>query len=122
VFQRLQGSKQPKPFVFTHLGKVNEVQSSIPLCVKCVSTLDVRSDGSLKVKRRTLVITSYRTSSNSKGKIKDEEQPSSHPITIREANDLEDDTKSAEMPNTSENIEDFQHSPAGGKFLKRHFP
>jgi len=90
--------------------------------MKRVSTLDVKSDGSLKVTIHTLVITSYQTSSNSKGKIKDEEQPSSHPITIREADDLKDDTKSAEMPNTSGNVEEFQYGSVGGKFLKRHFP
>jgi len=84
--------------------------------------LDVKTDGSLKVKRHTLVITSYRMSSNSKGKIKDEEQPCSHPVIIREANDLEDDTKLVERPNTSENVEDLQHGSASGKFLKRHFP
>jgi len=60
--------------------------------MKRVSILDVNTDGSLKVKRYTLVITSYGTSSNAKGKMKDEEQPPSHPITIREADDLEDDT------------------------------
>jgi len=75
--------------------------------MKRISTSDVKSDGSLKVKRRTLVITSYQTSSNAKGKIKDEEQPSSPPITIREDDDLEDDdleddTKSAECQTPQE--------------------
>jgi len=72
--------------------------------MKPVSTLDVKTNGSLKVKRHTLAITSYATSSNSKGKIKDEEQPSSHPVTVREANDLEANTQSTEVPNTSENV------------------
>jgi len=75
--------------------------------MKHVSTLDVKTNGSLNVKRHTLVITSYRTSSNSKGKIKDEKQPFSLPIIIREANDLEDDTESVELPSTSENVEEF---------------
>ena len=113
VFRRLKGGKQPKPSVFTriktggkssssslaqdgdsvfyNLGEVNEVQSSVSSHMKRISTLDVKTNGSLKVKRCTLLVSSYGTSSNSKAKIKDEEQPSSYPITIREADDLEDD-------------------------------
>jgi len=41
--------------------------------MKHISPLDIKIDGSLEVKRHTLVITSYKTSSNSKGQIKDEE-------------------------------------------------
>jgi len=89
--------------------------------MKHISTLNVKTDGCLKVERRTLVMCSYGTSSNSKGKIKDEEQPSSHPVIIREVDDMEDDTLSTKMPKTLENIEDFQHGPASGKFLNRHF-
>jgi len=69
-----------------------------------------------------MVITSYETSSNSQGKIKDEEQPSSQPVIIQEVDDLEDDTQSAEVPNTLKNIEGFQHGPANGQSLKRYFP
>jgi len=109
VFQRLRGSKSRNPSIFTRiktggkfsssslaqdgnsvfnrLGEVNKVQSSVPSRMKSVSTLHVKNDGSLKVKRHTLVITSYETSPNSKGKIKDEEQTSSHPVTVREANE-----------------------------------
>jgi len=114
VFQRLTGDKSPKPsvfprikiggkfssssptqdenFVFNHLGEVNEVQSSVPLSMKCVFFLDVKTDSSLKVKRCTSIITSYETSSNSKVKIKDEEQASSQPITVWEADDLKGET------------------------------
>ena len=84
VFQRLQGSKQPKPSVFTgiktrvkfssssltqdgnsvftHLGKVNEVQSFIPSSMKRICTFDVKTVASLKVKRRTLGITNCKAS------------------------------------------------------------
>ena len=101
VFRRLQGGKQPKPSVFTRInvgakssgsppvqdedsvfsriGELNEVRSSIPSCMKHISTFDVKTDGSLKVNIGTLVISSYVTGSNSKVKIKDQEQPSSHP-------------------------------------------
>jgi len=108
--------------VFNRLGELNEVQSFVPSHMKCIFTLDVKTNGTLKVKRRTLVITSYKTNSNSKGEIKDEEQPSSHPFTIRETNDLEDNTQSAEVPNPSENVEGFQHGPANGQSLKHYFP
>jgi len=108
--------------MFRYLGEVNEVQSSVSSRMKHVSTLDVITDGSLKVKKRTLVITSYKTSLNSKGKIKDEKQASSHPVTVQEADDLKVKTRSTEARETSENVGDFQYGPANGKFLKRHFP
>jgi len=95
VFGRLRGDKQPKPliftrikaggksssslstkdrdFVFSYLGEVNEVQSSIPLRMKCIFTLDVMTDDSLKVKRRILAIIGIKASSNSKGNIKEGE-------------------------------------------------
>ena len=144
VFQRLRGGKLPKPSVFniikikgkvsnsssaqdgnsvfSRLGKLNEVQSSIPSRKQHISTLDVKTDGSLKVKRRTLVITSYRTSSNSKGKIKDEVQPSSHPITVREANALMAETRLIKPLEIPKNVGDFQHALVSGKFSKHHFP
>jgi len=68
--------------VFTRLGEVKEVQNYMPSCMKHISTLDVKTDGSLKVKRHTLVITSCEASSNSKEKIKEDGQVSSHPITV----------------------------------------
>jgi len=90
--------------------------------MKCVFNLNVKTNGSLKIKRRTLVITSYETSSNSKDKIKDEEQPSSHPATVQEANDLKAETESTKALEIPENVGDFQHGLASGKFLNRHFP
>ena len=90
--------------------------------MKRISSLDVMVNGSLKVKRRALVITNYETSLNSKGKIKDEEQASSHPTTIQEADDLKAKTGSTEASETSENVGDFQHSPANGKSWNWNFP
>jgi len=75
--------------VFNRLGEAREVQSLIPSCMKRVSMLDVKIDGSLKVKRRTLVITNYDASSNSKDKIEEEDQVSSNHNMIREVDDLE---------------------------------
>ena len=74
--------------MFNHLGETNEVLSFIPSRKKHVSTLDVRTDGPLKVKRRTLIVTSCQASLNSKGKIKEEEQVSSNHIITWEADDL----------------------------------
>jgi len=84
--------------------------------------LDIKIGGSLKVKRHTLVITNYETRSNSKEKIEKDEQASSNPIIVREANDLEPDTRSAEAQETSENGKGIQHGAANGKSLKHYFP
>ena len=79
-----------------------------------IFTLDVKIDGSLKVKRRTLVITNYEASSNSKEKIKGNGQAPFHVVTIREANDMEDETESTKVLETSKNAEGFQHGVAKG--------
>jgi len=65
--------------------------------MKHISTLDIKIDGSLKVKRRTLVITSYEASSHSKDEIKDKDQVSSNHIMIREADDLETEVEPREQ-------------------------
>jgi len=82
--------------VFSRLGEMNEIKSSIPSRMKRISTLDVKIDGSLKVKRCTLVITNYEASSTLKEKIQRDKQAPFHPVTVREAIGLEDDTKLAE--------------------------
>jgi len=129
VFQRLERDSQPKPSVFTiiargkkpsgsspaqiessvfnRLGETNEVQSCVPSRMKRVSTLDVKIDGSLKVKKHTLVITNYDASANSKEEIKDEDQVSFNHITIREADVLEIEVEPAEAPKT---LKDGGHS------------
>ena len=70
--------------------------------MKRVSTLDTKIDGSLKVKKHTLVITNCDSCSNSKDEIKDEDQVSSNHITSQEANDLETEVNPAEAPKTLE--------------------
>jgi len=89
--------------------------------MKRISTLDIKTDGSLKVKRCILVITSCEGSSNSNEKIEGGGQASFYLVTIREADNLENETESAEAPKTFENAKDFQQDPTYGKFLKRHF-
>jgi len=108
--------------VFSHLGEVNDVQNSIPSSTKCISTLDVKTDDSLKVKRCTLVITNCKASPNSKEKIKGDGQDFFHLITIQEANDLEDEIEYTEVLKTLENAKGFQHGLVNGKFLKHHLP
>jgi len=82
--------------------------------MKLISALIIKTDDSLKVTRHTLVITSYKTSSNSKQKIKEDEQVSSHPVIGREADDLDAETGSVEAPETSENAKDVQYGQVNG--------
>jgi len=118
VFQRLKRDSQLKSSVFTriakgknlsgsspaqvessvlnHLGEASEVQSLIPSHIKRISMMDAKIDGSLKIKRRTLVITNYDASLNLKDKIEEEDQVSSNHITIREVDDLEIKVEPAE--------------------------
>jgi len=63
--------------------------------MKRISNLDVKIDRFLKVKKRTLAITNCDARSNSKDKIKGDGQASFHPVTIREVDNLEDETESA---------------------------
>ena len=51
--------------VFGRLGKINEVQSVVPSRTKHLSTLDVSTDGSLRVKRPTVVFTGHRANPTS---------------------------------------------------------
>jgi len=90
--------------------------------MKRIFTSDAKTEGSLKIKRRTIVITNCEANWNSKGKTKGDGQASFHPVIVWEADDLEDDIESDEAPETLENAEVFQHGPRNGKFLKRHFP
>ena len=48
-------SAQEKDLVFGRLNEINEVYSAIPSRMKCLLTLDVKTEGSLRVKRRTVV-------------------------------------------------------------------
>ena len=94
VFYWLKRDKQHKPFVFTRikmvemssslpssqerdsvfscLGEINKVQSSMPLCIKHVSTLDVKKDDSLRVKTCIPVPTGHGAIVRSKERTKEE--------------------------------------------------
>jgi len=43
-------------------------------------------------------------------------------VTVREADNLQDDTESAKAPKTSENTKGLQLDPINDKFLKLYFP
>jgi len=64
--------------------------------------MDVKIDGSLKIKRCTLVINNCKASSNSKDEIKDKEQVSSNHVTVWEDDDLEVEVEPVEVPKTLE--------------------
>ena len=58
---------------FVHLGEINEVQSTIPSRMKHLLTLDVKTEGSLRVKRRKVVFTGHRVSLSPQEELKQEE-------------------------------------------------
>jgi len=118
----IKEDKQSKPFVFPRiktdgkssspllgqergpvsncLGETNEFPSPISSYIKCIFTLDVKIDGTLKVKRYNLVIIiSHEASPNSKERAQEKEQVSFNHVTI---NDLDDDMELVEAPNTLE--------------------
>jgi len=66
-------SSQERDSVFSCLGEINQVQSSIPSCMKHVFTLDVKTNGSIKVKRCTLVLTGHGANASLKKRTKEEE-------------------------------------------------
>jgi len=70
--------------------------------MKRIFTLDVKTNCSQNVKRHAVVITSYRTNSSSKEKVKHEEQVSYNHVTVQETEDSGADIKLAEAPDTLE--------------------
>jgi len=72
--------------------------------MKHISTLDVKTDGLLKVKRGTMVFTSHKTNSSSSERTKEVEQASFKHITVQEANDLDFKIKLTEASKTLEDV------------------
>ena len=119
VFRRLKGDKHSKFSIFAriktgekssslpltqerrsvliHLGEINEIQSTITSCMKGISTLYIKNEGSLKLSRRTLVLIGCETSNSSKEIAKAEQQVSSNHIIVQETDDLDTDIELAEM-------------------------
>jgi len=84
--------------VFNRLGQTREVQSSIPLHIKCILTLGVKTNDSLKVNRCTIVMIDCKVGSNSKEIAKEEEQASSNHVTVQEINQMDADIKMIKAP------------------------
>ena len=95
-------SQELKSFVFNHLGDTNEVQSSIPSRMKRFSTLDIKTEGLLRVKRRTVIFTDQQNNFElNKEEGQDEIAPSRH-IIVRECEDSDSEIEIVETPKTLE--------------------
>jgi len=70
--------------------------------MKRFSSLDVKTDGSLRVKRRTVVFTGQQKNSGSNEEAEEEEVISSNHITIHECDDSDSEIELAETPKTFE--------------------
>jgi len=95
-------SAQEKGSVFGRLSKINKVQSVIPSHMKRLSTLDVKTEGSLRVKRHTVVFTGHRVNPGLKEELKQEEQASSNHIIVQEVDDSDAEIELTETPKTLE--------------------
>jgi len=73
--------------------------------MKHFSTLDVKMEGSLRVKRRTVVLTGQQKSSSSNEKLDEEQVASSNHITIHECDDSDLDLE-IELAETPQKLED----------------
>jgi len=91
---------QQKTSVFGRLGKTNEVQSAIPSLMKRLSTLDVSTDGSLRVKRCTVVFIGHKAHPSPSEEVIEKEQASSNHITVREVDDSDSEIELAKTPET----------------------
>jgi len=89
-------------FTFDHLDDTNEVQSSIPSHMKQFSTLDVKIDGSLRVKRHTVVFMGQQGNSDSSEKKGQENVASFNNIVVRACEDSTLEIELVEIPETFE--------------------
>ena len=76
-----------KSYAFSYLGVINEVQSFIPSRMKHFSSLDVKIDSLLSVKRHIVIFTGQQNNSNSSNEAKEEEVVPSNHITAHECDD-----------------------------------
>jgi len=72
--------------------------------MKRFSSLDVKTDDSLRVKRHTVVSTGQRENSDSNEEADEEEVVSSNHITIHEYNDSDSEIELAETPETFDDV------------------
>ena len=70
--------------------------------MKRLSTLDIKTEGSLRVKRRTVILTGQQSNPDSNEEELRREMASSHHITSREYEDSDSEMELAETPKTHE--------------------
>jgi len=70
--------------------------------MKCLSTLDVSTDGLLRAKRRTVVFTGHKAYLSPSEEVIEKEQASSNQITVREFDDSDSEIELIETPMTLE--------------------
>ena len=70
--------------------------------MKHFSSLDVKTNGSLRIKRHTVVFTSQPKNFGSNEEVEKEEVVSSNHFTIHECDDLDSEIELAETPKTFE--------------------
>ena len=75
--------------------------------MKRFSSLDVKTDGSLRVKKRTVIFTCQQKNSNSSNEVEEEEVVSSNHITIHEC---DDSNSEIELAKTLKTFEDRGHA------------
>ena len=94
--------QQEKSSAFSCLGVINEVHSSIPSHMRSFSSLDIKTDGSLRVKRCTVVFTGQQKNSNSNKEAEKEGVVSSNHITAHECDNADSAIELDETPGTFE--------------------
>jgi len=78
--------------------------------MKCLSTLDVKTNGSLRVKRCTVVFNNKRSNPSPNEEVGQEEQVLSNHITVQKVNDSDYEIKLMETPGTLEDKGRASHS------------
>ena len=87
--------QQEKSSMFSHLGVINEVQSSIPSRMEHFFSLDVKIDSSLRLKRHTVVFTGQQKNSNSNKEAEKEEVVSFNHVTMHECDNLDSKSRNS---------------------------
>ena len=110
IFIRIKTVEKPsncmvqleKSYAFSRIGVINQVQNSIPSGIRYLSTLDVQTNGSLRLKRHIKVFTCQQKSFNSNEEMEKEQVASNNHITIREYDDPSSKIELTETPETLE--------------------
>ena len=77
---------------------INEIQSSIPFCIRGFSSLDAKTDRPLRVKRHTVIFTGQQNYSNSNEEMDEQEAVSSNHITTYACDNLDSKIELVKTP------------------------